>query len=173
MLVKGPCFGFARHGFVGRSEGPSSGTSVPRICTSNMFHAALENYSAAERRESLSKTFEGTIKGKEVENEIMPGINYNLSACAGKWAYMNDEGSTYVIKGYRIGCEDPIPMHVIPLAMQNLFHVPTGYIFSVQALESHETCDCFSERRTMPEEHVSDSQRGQSKTFQLCMGRTL
>mmetsp|Transcript_56800 Transcript_56800/g.149624 ORF Transcript_56800/g.149624 Transcript_56800/m.149624 type:complete len:512 (+) Transcript_56800:17-1552(+) len=34
---------------------------------------------------------------------LPPGIDYTLSACKGKWAYMNDEGGSYIFKGYRIG----------------------------------------------------------------------
>jgi len=37
------------------------------------------------------------------EPVVEPGINYSLSALKGQWAYMNDEGTSRIYKGYRLG----------------------------------------------------------------------
>ncbi len=113
------------------SEGPKFRHFGATTCTTIMFDTALRNYSAAERQQSASKISEGTTsKAKEAETTsqeaIIPGINYNLSACAGKWAYMNDEGGTYVTKGYRIGCEDPHLPSKIFCVPKSLYFPPSS-----------------------------------------------
>jgi len=37
------------------------------------------------------------------EGLVEPGIDYSLSALKGRWAYMNDEGTSQIHKGYRLG----------------------------------------------------------------------
>lgn len=67
-----------------------------------------------------------------IDQHLEPGINYTLSYCKGRWAYMNDEGSSYIQKGYRIGCERF-------LACQYIIHI-------ISAFESGSTaiaCTCF------------------------------
>jgi hypothetical protein len=125
---------------------------------------------AVKEENSCSKTVQETSDHNQAESELSPGINYTLSACAGRWSYMNDEGSTYVIKGYRIGCEDPHKSKSRTYLPRLRFDVSNHDVCLGLLSDSSESFHLCSKRRTMSEKHVPNSQRG--KSTHARMGRT-
>ena len=40
---------------------------------------------------------------RTTSERLEPGVDYSLAECKGRWAYMNDEGTSHIQRGYRIG----------------------------------------------------------------------